>query len=105
MQKKNEAHFKDKVRDRLKSLGPECYFFIKEAKALRGLADIFICYKGHFIAWELKKSFSEANRDRDGHALQKYHLFCVNRAGGLGRFVYPENFEECWNELVAQTSK
>lgn len=101
MLKKNEAHFKDKVRDRLKSLGPECYFFIKEAKALRGIADVIGWYRGKPFAWELKKSQAEAMKDRDGHALQKYYLEQASNAGGLGRFVYPENFEECWNELVA----
>jgi hypothetical protein len=101
MRKKNEAHFKAKVKDRLDSLGDDCFYFIKEAKALRGLADIFGWYKGKPFAWELKKSYSESLKDRDGHALQKYMLSKASRAGGLGRFVYPENFEECWDELVA----
>lgn len=101
MLKKNEAHFKDKVKDRLKSLGPECYFFIKEAKSLRGIADVIGCYRGRFFAWELKKSQAEAHKDRDGHKLQLFYLEKVKTSGGLGRVVYPENFEECWAELIA----
>lgn len=101
MRKKNEAHFKARVKDRLDSLGPECYYFIKEAKALRGIADVIGWYKGKPFAWELKKSFMEAQKDRDGHALQKYYLGRASEAGGLGRFVYPENFEQCWDELIA----
>jgi hypothetical protein len=101
MQTKNEAHFKGKVKDRLNSLGPDCYYFIKEAKALRGIADVIGWYRGRPFAWELKKSEAEAHKDRDGHALQKFYLGKASRAGGLGRFVYPENFEECWLELVA----
>lgn len=95
-----ESEFKIEVRMRLDKLGPDCYYFVKEAMALRGLADIFICYKGHFFAWELKRSKSEIKKYREGHALQKYHLECINAAGGTGRFVYPENLEECFSELI-----
>jgi hypothetical protein len=100
MQKKNEAHFKGRVKARLDSLGPDCYYFVKEAKAVRGIADVIGWYKGRPFAWELKRSHTESLKDRDGHALQKYNLERASNAGGLGRFVYPENFDECWEELT-----
>jgi hypothetical protein len=95
-----EGSFKIKVRMRLDRLGPDCYYFVKEALALRGIADIIGVYKGVPFYWELKKSEKEANKKRDGHALQKYNLERAKTAGAIGRFVYPENFDECFNDLV-----
>jgi penicillin-binding protein-related factor A (putative recombinase) len=99
MHANTEASFKIKVRTKLDSLGPECFYFVKEAMALRGLADIYGCYKGVFFAWELKKAEKELKVWRDGHELQKYNLDRVTTAQGVARFVYPENFDECFKEL------
>ena len=95
-----EAKFKAKVKARLNKLGPDCYYFVKEAAALRGIADIIGCYKGRFFAWELKRSESAAHSKRDGHELQLYHLELVKRANGIARVVYPENFDDCWAQLT-----
>lgn len=99
MLRPTEASFKIKVRMRLDRLGPDCYYFVKEAMTLRGIADIIGCYKGVFFAWELKRGLKEAQSERDGFELQKYNLERVKIAGGVGRVVYPENFEECLQEL------
>ena len=96
-----EAKFKAKVKARLNKLGPDCYYFVKEAAALRGIADLVGCYKGRFFAWELKRSESAAHSKRDGHELQLYHIGLVKDSGGIGRVVYPENFEECYLELLS----
>jgi penicillin-binding protein-related factor A (putative recombinase) len=95
-----EAQFKIKVRMRLDRLGPDCFYFVKEAMALRGLADIYGCYKGVFFAWELKSCLKVSQHKRDGYELQKYNLERAAKAGGIGRVVYPENFDECFNELI-----
>jgi hypothetical protein len=68
--------------------------------ALRGIADLVGVYKGKAFFWELKRSEKVASQKRDGHELQKYNLERAKTAGAVGRFVYPENFEECWNELI-----
>jgi hypothetical protein len=94
-----EAQFKIKVRAKLDRLGDDCYYFVKEALALRGIADIVGVYKGVAFFWELKRDEYEANRWRDGVELQKYNLAKAELAGGFGTFVYPENFEEVWEEL------
>ncbi len=80
---------------------PNLYVFKKEAAGLRGLPDLIICYRGKFFAWELKRSESAAHANREGHALQLYNLELIRGAGGIGRVVYPENFAECLEELLA----
>lgn len=95
-----ESQFKIKVRCKLDTLGDDCYYFVKEAASIRGIADIIGWYKGKPFAWELKRSKKESEKDRDGHVLQKYNLERAKKAQGIGRFVYPENFDECWKELI-----
>lgn len=97
-----EASFKIKVRMRLDKLGPDCYYFVKEAMALRGIADIIGCYKGKFFAWELKRDHKAYVCKREGYELQKYNLERAGNAGGIGRVVYPGNFDECWEELISE---
>jgi len=93
-----EKNFKKKVISELKDI-KDCYFFVKEAAAIRGIPDIIGCYKGMFFAWELKRSEKEASKKRDGYELQKYNIKKINDSGGIGRIVYPENFKECLEEL------
>jgi hypothetical protein len=93
-----EKNFKKKVISVLKDID-NLYFFVKEAAAIRGIPDLIICYKGTFLAWELKKSQKVAEKWRDGYELQKYNLLKIQESGGIGRVVYPENFEECLEEL------
>lgn len=95
-----EKNFKKKVISVLKDI-EDLYYFSKEAAAIRGIPDLIISYKGRFIAWELKRSKVAAGQWRDGHELQKYNLLKINKSGGIGRVVYPENFEECLEELLS----
>ena len=96
---KLESHFKEIVKRRLGVISG-LYFFVKEALALRGIPDIIGCYKGHFFAWELKRSEAEAKKKSGRIVLQKYILSKINSAGGIGRIVYPENLEESIRELL-----
>jgi hypothetical protein len=89
---------------KLDKLGPDCYYFVKEALALRGIADVIGCYRGVFFAWELKRSERAAKQNRDGYELQKYNLERVKAAKGIGRVVYPENIDECMVELMTAAS-
>lgn len=95
-----ERSFKRKVISTLKDI-ENCYFFVKEAAAIRGIPDIIGSYKGRFFAWELKRSKKVAETWRDGHELQKYNIKKINDSGGIGRIVYPENFNECLEELLS----
>jgi penicillin-binding protein-related factor A (putative recombinase) len=76
------------------------YYFVKEAAAIRGIPDLIICYKGRFIAWELKRSEKVALTWRDGHELQKYNIKKICDSGGIARVVYPENFKDSLEELL-----
>lgn len=95
-----ENEFRDrKVRPLLESL-PNSYYFIKEALALRGIPDIIGVVNGRFFAWELKRSQKEAQKKTGRTALQDYILSKMKKAGGCARFVYPENLDDAFQELV-----
>jgi len=94
-----EKNFKKKVISVLKDID-NLYYFVKEAAAIRGIPDLIICYKGRFIAWELKRSEKVALTWRDGHELQKYNIKKICDSGGIARVVYPENFKESLEELL-----
>jgi hypothetical protein len=90
-----ETRFKLRVQKRLK-LVPNLWQIKVQQVALRGIPDILICYKGHFIAWELKVP---PNKVKQG-SLQEYNLEMIKQAGGISREVTPENFEQCLKEIL-----
>lgn len=96
-----ESTFKKKVVQRLKKID-ELYFFVKEALALRGIPDIIICYRGKYIAWELKRSEKEALKKTGRIVQQRYNIQKIREAGGIGEVVYPENFEDKLRELLGE---
>ena len=59
-----------------------------------GDPDILMCYRGRFIAWELKVGKNKAT------PLQQYKLDEITNAGGIARLVTPENVDECLGELL-----
>lgn len=95
-----EHDFQKYVKARLNA-EPFLYHFTKEACAIRGIPDLIGCYKGRFFAWELKRSAKEASKTTGRIALQRYTLKLICKAGGIGRIVHPDNFEECLAELLA----
>ena len=93
-----EHSFQKKVKKRVSQFS-ECWHFTKEALALRGLPDIMGCRRGRFFAWELKRDHKEANKKTGRIVLQLHILSLVNKAGGIGRIVHPDNLEECLLEI------
>lgn len=100
-----ESDFKRVVKARLDKI-KGLYYFVKEAAAIRGIPDIIICYKGKYVAWELKKSkweiFYKTKEGMNLHgraALQWYTIQKIRKAGGVADFVYPENLEEKITQL------
>lgn len=85
MAKKKETAFKERVLKYLKTI-PNLYVRKINQVALRGMPDILICYKGHFIAIELKVGNNKAD------PLQEYDLEMVRVAGGTAFVLTPENF-------------
>ena len=55
-----------------------------------------MCVNGMFVGLELKKSENEAD-----DLLQEHKLSLINKAGGLGLKVYPENWQKVLTALVA----
>lgn len=93
-----ENKFKQQVKRELDKL-PFTYYFIKEAKAIRGIPDVVGCCNGRLFGWELKRSYSEASKRTGRIVLQRYVLDKINAAGGIGRIVHPDNLEQCLQEL------
>ena len=88
-----ESEFKDRhVIPWLRSI--TCYFFVKEAVAIRGIPDIIGCYKGMFFALELKRCKLDANKKTGRIVQQRYNLSLIHSNQGFAAIVYPENFEE-----------
>jgi hypothetical protein len=98
--RQQEAIFKDKVIAELKALGPDCFYFVKEAGSIRGLPDIVGCYKGKFFGWELKKSLADTRNKTGRIVLQKYRLSQIREAQGVSCLVCPENLAEALKELL-----
>ena len=98
MTKGPENTFRDsKLRKLLDNL--PCYYFVKEAKSLRGLPDIIGVTKGgRFFALEIKKDKAELSCSRS--TLQGYILDKMRRMGGFAEFVYPENLEQTIKTLI-----
>lgn len=94
-----EHRFQRQIKSRLTKIDG-LWHFTKEAVALRGLPDIIGVYRGHFFAWELKKNVREIRRQTGRIVLQRYILEQIQKAGGTGEFVCPENFEDKLQELL-----
>jgi len=90
-----ENKFKDELKRKLNNF-PNQFHFTKEALALRGIPDIVGCINGKFFVLEVKAS-KYAKRT----ALQTYILSKVDRSGGFGAFIYPENSEDILQKLYA----
>jgi penicillin-binding protein-related factor A (putative recombinase) len=77
------------------------FFFTKEAMSLRGYPDILGCYKGRFIALEVKRSKADSTRETGRVPLQKYILDKITDSGGFASFIYPENEEEVFKNILS----
>lgn len=76
------------------------WWFVKEAKAIRGLPDIMGCINGRMVLLEVKRSKSEGQRQTGRIVLQKYQLEQAQKAGAYCRVIYPENHQEVMQELL-----
>ena len=87
-----ESKFKQRVKKDLDSL-PNCYYFVKEAGALRGIPDIIGCVKGRFFGLELKRNRQEATKSAGRVVLQRYHIRQINAAGGEAFITWPDTWD------------
>ena len=80
MAKKPETKFKEHVIDRLKVI-PGLWAEKIQQVTIRGTPDLLLCFRGWFVAWELKVG------DNVPDPLQEYKLLCIQEAGGVARAV------------------
>lgn len=99
-----ESNYQRKLMKKLKLIDSS-FFFVKEAKAIRGIADIIGCINGRFVALEVKKELAGAMRRTGRTVLQRKTIQDIQKAGGYGAFVYPENEEEILNDLKEISGK
>lgn len=96
--KQPETKFKEKVLPLLRAL-PNSWFIKTQMVALLGIPDILGCLNGHFVALELKKSRTEAEKKHGRVRLQGHILMQIRNVGGYGEFLYPENWDEIYSQL------
>ncbi len=89
-----ESRFKIRVLAVLKQI-PDLYVIKIQQVGLRGCPDIFMCYQGKFVAWELKVP---PNKVKAG-SLQEFYLEQIQKAGGIAREVTPANINIHLEEL------
>ena len=93
MSKQPETLFKERVLARLDAI-PNLWVEKIQQVSIRGTPDLLICYRGMFVAWELKTDSGVAD------ALQEYKLGKIEKAGGIARIVRPSNLEQSIRELL-----
>lgn len=89
--KKKETRFKEKIQEKLKKI-PGLWYAKVQNVSVRGIPDLIICFKGKFIAWELKTDQGEPD------ALQSYTLSNIIKASGIARVVSPKNVRIAFEE-------
>ena len=100
---KTENQWRDSsLRPFLDSL-PKCSYFIKEAKAIRGLPDLVGVFYGIPFYLEIKKSKTCLSHPRT--KLQEYHLKKFQEAGAFAEFIYPENAWKLMCYLLLKASE
>ncbi len=90
-----ETKFKIKVQTVLKKI-PEVWVVKIQQLALRGIPDMLICYKGNFLAWELKVPPNKLK----ARSLQAHNLESIRNAGGIARVVTPCTLSEAIEEML-----
>ena len=88
-----ENKFQSKLIKELKVLFPGCMVLKNDSSYLQGVPDLLVLYKNMWCTLEVKKS-ANANKQPN----QNYYVDKMN-AMSFSKFIYPENKEECLNEL------
>lgn len=92
-----EAKFMDRVDRDLESIS--AWVLNMDDLTRRGIPDRIICRNG-FWSLEGKNSRSETRRQTGRIVLQRYELEQIEKAGGHGRIICPENWDEVLKEIA-----
>jgi len=91
MPRKNpETKFKEKVMEDLDTI--PCWYSKIQQVAIRGIPDILLCIRGHFVAIELKV-------DSELTPLQVYNLNKISKAGGAAYVATPKTWKKIFQEI------
>lgn len=82
-----EKKFETKVRKYLESKGAYVVKYFGCAFSQAGVPDLLCCYKGHFIALEIKAATGKPSE------LQLHNVRKINEAGGMALVLYPKDFD------------
>lgn len=94
MAEQPETKFKRIVVAQLKAL-PGAWVLPTQEIARRGVPDILVCYRGRFIAIELKMDGGKPD------ALQEHNLRKVAEAGGIAFWATPSSLDTQLQALLA----
>lgn len=80
-----EARLVKKIQQFAKSKGARCtkVWGSDESPQEVGIADLLVCYKGLFLAWEVKLPGAEKTLS----PRQKYYLDSIRAAGGIAEVI------------------
>jgi penicillin-binding protein-related factor A (putative recombinase) len=78
-----ENSFQNKAIEYLESVGAYVIDFWGSPYSRKGIPDLICCFRGHYIAFELKKP----NETKKGLPAQLFHLNKIVRAGGAAHIV------------------
>lgn len=91
---KPETRFKEKVMAALKTL-PFTWHVKTQQRSVRGIPDLLLCVRGHFVAAELK-----ATPEEDPDPLQEFNLAKITRSGGIAVTIHPGNWPAFFSVLI-----
>lgn len=83
-----EKKFETKVRKYLESKGAYVVKYFGCGFTQAGVPDLLCCYKGRFIALEIKSDKGKASE------LQLYNVRKINAAGGMALVLFPKDFDK-----------
>ena len=72
-----EKNIENKIKTFLKSIGAYCVKYHGNKFSQVGVADLLVCYKGRFLAIEIKNEIGKPS------ALQEANILMVKQAGGI----------------------
>ena len=87
-------NFEMRVRKYLESKGAYVLKYVGGSQTKKGVPDLLVCYKGKFIALEMK-----APKGNDTGELQNKNIDWIREAGGYARFLFPQDFDTFKKEL------
>ena len=67
---------------------------------MKGIPDIIGCVNGQYVALEVKRSESEANKQTGRTVLQRHTINKIRKVGGYATFIYPLNAGEVLADLT-----